>query len=85
MEDEDYKVRGMKEMVEKKEYPVKDLIASPIELLLTNEAAEPMANVECKIVLKDNKEIVKKTDDDGILKFIKTADGEFKVILQEEE
>ena len=75
----------MKEMVEKKEYPVKDLIATPIELLLTNDADEPMANVECKIILKDNKEIVKKTDDNGILKFIKTAEGEFKVILQGED
>lgn len=61
-----------------------DLVASPIQVLLIDDADEPIANRECRIVFRDNQEITRETNAEGILKFIKRTDGAFKLILQEE-
>jgi hypothetical protein len=70
--------------LEKTEDQVPDLIASPIQVLFSDDAGEPIANRDCTIIFRDNQEITRTTNAEGILRFIKLTEEEFTLRLHEE-
>ncbi len=70
--------------LERTEYQVPDLVASPIQVLFIDDAGEPIANRDCTIVFSDNQEITRTTDAEGILRFTLHAEGELTLRLHEE-
>ncbi len=70
--------------VERTEYQVPDLVASPIEVRFIDDEGEPIANRDCTIVFSDNQEITRTTNAEGILRFTMRTEGELTLRLHEE-
>lgn len=70
--------------VERTEYQVPDLVASPIEVRFIDDEGEPIANRDCTIVFSDNQEITRTTNAEGILRFTMQTEGELTLRLHEE-
>jgi hypothetical protein len=55
-----------------------------ITILLVNKTNEPIPNLKCKVEFKDGQITQAKSDSEGILKLIKKAKGEIKLLEEEE-
>ena len=55
-----------------------------ITILLVNKANEPIPNLKCKVEFKDGQTTQVKSDSQGILKVLKKAKGEIKLLEEEE-
>ena len=59
--------------------------ANPIEIVLVNEADEPIANAKCMITFKKNGQTIEvKSDGEGVIKFYRKALGKFEIKLLKE-
>jgi uncharacterized GH25 family protein len=57
---------------------------NPIEIVLVNEADEPVANAKCKISFANAQTIEVNSDGKGVIKFYRKASGKFEIKLLEE-
>ncbi len=62
--------------IKKLGYP---MLGGPVVLLVVDEEGNPLKEIECKLLMPDGSEALRKTDEDGNLKIYKTYSGRVKI------
>lgn len=57
--------------------------AQIINIILVNDADEPIPNLKCKVEFQDGQTIQVESDDEGVLRFPRKAKGEIKLLEEE--
>lgn len=56
-----------------------------IHIILMNDNDEVIPSAKCKITFQDGQTMSVESDDEGVIKFLRKAQGEFEIELLEEE
>lgn len=56
-----------------------------VQVVLMDYSDEPLPNTKCTVTFQNGKSILVESDDEGIIKFPKKAEGEVEIELLEEE
>lgn len=68
-----------------KAYMFRGVVRAPINIILMDDADEPIPNAKCKVTFQDGQTMLVESDGEGVLKFSRKAPGEFEIELLEEE